>query len=84
MYAIRSYYAPPPDPDEEPGAVDDEAMAELRAPPTAPAKPPSWAFNQNLWKEYFSNTTIEERKNLKLQKKMLPQRYRKNLTETKF
>ncbi len=42
------------------------------------------AFNQNLWKEYFSNTTIEERKNLKLQKKMLPQRYRKNLTETKF
>ncbi len=42
------------------------------------------AFNQNLWKEYFSNTTIEERKNIKLQKKMIPQRYRKNLTETKY
>ncbi|PRR80291.1 TIGR03915 family putative DNA repair protein [Clostridium vincentii] len=36
-----------------------------------------------LWKEYFKSTTIIERKNSKLQKRMMPKRYWKHLVETK-
>ncbi len=36
---------------------------------------------QSLWKGYFKSTTIEERINPKLQKRMMPKRYWNNLTE---
>jgi probable DNA metabolism protein len=36
-----------------------------------------------LWKEYFNTLAIEERKNLKLQCRMMPRRYWKHLTELK-
>lgn len=36
---------------------------------------------QNLWKEYFKRISIEERKNLRCQKNMMPSRYWLNLTE---
>ena len=36
----------------------------------------------NLWKAYFKSTTIEERKNLKLQCRMMPKRYWKHILET--
>ncbi len=35
-----------------------------------------------LWKAYFKSTTIEERKNLSLQKRMMPKRYWKHIFET--
>ncbi|WP_026888142.1 TIGR03915 family putative DNA repair protein [Clostridium beijerinckii] len=38
----------------------------------------------NLWKTYFKATTIEERKNLKLQCRMMPKRYWKHILETKI
>jgi len=38
-------------------------------------------FYRELWKNYFKNITISERKNPKLQKQFLPKRYWKNLTE---
>ncbi|MBE6072074.1 MAG: DNA metabolism protein [Clostridium butyricum] len=37
---------------------------------------------QNLWKAYFKSTAIEERRNLKLQLRMMPKRYWKNILET--
>lgn len=36
---------------------------------------------QSLWKGYFKSTTIQERINPKLQKRMMPKRYWNNLTE---
>ena len=36
----------------------------------------------NLWKAYFKSTTIEERKNIKLQCRMMPKRYWKHILET--
>ncbi|MDU4738380.1 TIGR03915 family putative DNA repair protein [Clostridium sp.] len=36
---------------------------------------------QDLWKGYFKSTTINERINPKLQKRMMPKRYWNNLTE---
>lgn len=36
---------------------------------------------QNLWKKYFCNITIPERRNLRLQKQFLPKKYWKYLTE---
>lgn len=38
---------------------------------------------QKLWKTYFKSTTIEERKNLRLQTRMMPKRYWKHIFETK-
>ena len=38
----------------------------------------------DLWKTYFKATTIEERKNLKLQCRMMPKRYWKHILETKI
>ena len=35
-----------------------------------------------LWKTYFKSTTIEERKNLRLQCRMMPKRYWKHILET--
>ena len=35
----------------------------------------------SLWKAYFKSTTIEERKNLRLQKRMMPKRYWKHIFE---
>lgn len=35
-----------------------------------------------LWKAYFKSTTIQERKNLKLQSQMMPKRYWKHIFET--
>lgn len=36
----------------------------------------------NLWKSYFKSTTIEERRNLRLQCRMMPKRYWKHILET--
>lgn len=36
---------------------------------------------ENMWKEYFAATDIEGRKNIRLQKRLMPQRYWKHLTE---
>ncbi|KLO22244.1 TIGR03915 family putative DNA repair protein [Marinitoga sp. 1155] len=36
---------------------------------------------QSLWKTYFKNVAISERKNIRLQKQFMPQRYWKYLTE---
>lgn len=36
---------------------------------------------QNLWKIFFKSIAIEERKNTKLQKNVLPLKFRKNMTE---
>ncbi len=36
----------------------------------------------NLWKAYFKSTTIKERKNIKLQCRMMPKRYWKHILET--
>lgn len=36
----------------------------------------------NLWKAYFKSTTIEERKNIRLQARMMPKRYWKHILET--
>ncbi|WP_297428459.1 TIGR03915 family putative DNA repair protein [Clostridium sp.] len=36
----------------------------------------------NLWKAYFKSTTIEERKNLRLQCRFMPKRYWKHIIET--
>lgn len=38
-------------------------------------------FYSSLWKNYFKNIAISERKNPKLQKQFLPERYWKNLVE---
>ncbi|NSB12830.1 TIGR03915 family putative DNA repair protein [Clostridium beijerinckii] len=38
----------------------------------------------DLWKTYFKSTTIQERKNLKLQCRMMPKRYWKHILETKI
>lgn len=38
---------------------------------------------QTLWKDYFKSTTIEERRNVSLQKRLMPVRYWKHLTEYK-
>lgn len=38
---------------------------------------------EDLWKEYFNSTTIKERENIRLQKRMMPSRYWHNLTEYK-
>lgn len=35
----------------------------------------------SLWKEYFKSTTIKERENTRLQKRMMPQRYWSHLVE---
>jgi probable DNA metabolism protein len=37
---------------------------------------------EKLWKEYFVNTAIDERKNEKHQKSLMPKRYWKNMLET--
>ncbi len=37
----------------------------------------------DLWNAYFRSTDIEERKNLKLQSRMMPKRYWKHILETK-
>ena len=37
---------------------------------------------KNLWKTYFNSTTIQERKNPKLQCRMMPKRYWKHIFET--
>jgi probable DNA metabolism protein len=37
----------------------------------------------NLWKQYFTDLAIEERKNLNLQFQFVPARYRKDMTEFK-
>lgn len=37
---------------------------------------------ENLWKEYFNNISISERQNLRQQKLLMPERYRKNMLET--
>ena len=36
----------------------------------------------DLWKTYFRSTTIEERRNPKLQSRMMPKRYWKHILET--
>ena len=36
----------------------------------------------NLWKTYFKSTTIEERRNPKLQARLMPKRYWKHILET--
>ena len=36
---------------------------------------------ENLWRQYFKSVNIEERKNLKLQKRMMPKRYWHNIIE---
>lgn len=36
---------------------------------------------ENMWKDYFVATDIEGRKNIRLQKRLMPQRYWKHLTE---
>lgn len=36
---------------------------------------------ENLWKEYFKSANIEERKNPRLQKRMMPQRYWNHMVE---
>ena len=38
---------------------------------------------ENLWKQYFESVNIEERKNPRLQKRMMPRRYWGNMTEMK-
>lgn len=38
-------------------------------------------FYQNLWKQYFKNIAISNRKNLKVQRAFMPQRYWKHLVE---
>ena len=40
-------------------------------------------FYEELWKEYFNNMAIESRKNPKAQKRSMPVRYWKHLTEIK-
>jgi len=40
-------------------------------------------FYENLWKTYFENIAIPERKNLKLQNNFIPKRYKKHLIEFK-
>lgn len=39
---------------------------------------------RKLWKEYFDNISIKERKNKRCQNRFMPERYRKNLTEMKM
>jgi probable DNA metabolism protein len=39
------------------------------------------AFYQSLWKSYFENINIKERKNLRLQRQQMPRRFWKYLTE---
>lgn len=39
------------------------------------------AFYQTLWKSYFKNISIKERKNLRLQRQHMPRRFWKYLTE---
>ncbi|HDR50171.1 MAG TPA: DNA metabolism protein [Mariniphaga anaerophila] len=39
------------------------------------------AFYQTLWKSYFNNISIKERKNLRLQRQHMPRRFWKYLTE---
>lgn len=39
------------------------------------------AFYQTLWKSYFENISIKERKNLRLQRQHMPRRFWKYLTE---
>ncbi len=39
------------------------------------------ALYQTLWKSYFENINIEERKNLRLQRQMMPKRFWRYLTE---
>jgi probable DNA metabolism protein len=51
------------------GVVDDSLLEE------------SEVFYQNLWKTYFKNINIKERKNLRLQRQHLPQRFWKFLPE---
>lgn len=53
----------------KPGKLDDEKLS------------PGEAFFQHMWKEYFRSTTIKERINPKLQRRHMPQRYWKYLTE---
>ena len=36
---------------------------------------------ENLWKQYFQSVNIEERKNPRLQKRMMPSRYWENMVE---
>jgi probable DNA metabolism protein len=38
---------------------------------------------QKLWQTFFDSVTIKERKNLKLQRQMVPLKYRKDMTEFK-
>lgn len=38
---------------------------------------------QELWKGYFNQVAIKERKNLKLQQQFVPKKYRRNITEFK-
>lgn len=39
---------------------------------------------QSLWKQYFTDLAIEERKNINLQFQFVPARYRKNMAEFKW
>ncbi len=41
------------------------------------------AFYQNLWRDYFKNAGVPDRKNPKLQRQFMPARYWKHLTEMK-
>lgn len=41
-------------------------------------------FYSSLWKGYFDQIAIKERKNLKLQQQFVPKKYRHNLTEFKM
>ncbi|WP_372933545.1 TIGR03915 family putative DNA repair protein [Mariniphaga sediminis] len=42
------------------------------------------AFYQTLWKSYFQNISIKERKNLRLQRQHMPRRFWRYLTEKQF
>lgn len=53
------------------GAMDDSMLEEGEI------------FYQNLWKTYFKNINIRERKNLRLQRQHLPQRFWQYLPEMK-
>ena len=62
--------------------ITDQVPAQLVSPSSDGAGD-SEEFFQALWREYFQNIAIAERKNIKLQKNHMPSRYWKNLTEIK-
>ncbi|HAD80803.1 MAG TPA: hypothetical protein DCF99_17570 [Flavobacteriaceae bacterium] len=59
---------------------------QLNFTPKSSTTPTEWIdvnenLYQELWKSYFNSTTIEARKNSKLQIQMMPKRFWKHLTE---